>query len=76
MARENAQDSEHEYSDKLKRIQTVVIDISTAISKSGDKSCKLVSPSHTKELEDWISKYTKQLPPPEQYIIPVSFKPP
>lgn len=74
LAREHAQECEHEYSDKLKRIQTIIIDISTAISKCGDKNCNnTLPPLHTKELEDWIREYSKELPPPEQYIIPVSY---
>ncbi|KAF5290015.1 hypothetical protein FQR65_LT11681 [Abscondita terminalis] len=70
IAREHAQEGEHEYSDKLKRIQTVIIDISTAISCCGDQNKKSISSTHTKELEDWIHHYSKQLPPPERYIIP------
>ncbi|KAK4875113.1 hypothetical protein RN001_011535 [Aquatica leii] len=70
IAREHAQEGEHEYCDKLKRIQTVIIDISTAISRCGDKNQKSISSTHTKELEDWIHHYSKQLPPPERYIIP------
>ncbi|KAK5644526.1 hypothetical protein RI129_005826 [Pyrocoelia pectoralis] len=70
IAREHAQESEHEYCDKLKRIQTVIIDISTAISRYGDKNKKPLSSTYTKELEDWIYHYSKQLPPPERYIIP------
>lgn len=72
MARAHAHESEHEYTDKLKRIQTIVIDISTAISRSRDTNKKTIPPIYTKELEDWINEYAKQLPPPEQYIIPVS----
>lgn len=72
MAREHAQEGEHEYTDKLKRIQTVIIDISTAISRYSDKNKKPIPPNYTKELEDWIHEYSKELPPPEQYIIPVS----
>lgn len=71
MAREHATESEQEYTDKLKRIQTIIIDISTAISRSGDKTKKPIPDVYTKELEDWIREYSKQLPPPEQYIIPV-----
>ncbi|KAF2896880.1 hypothetical protein ILUMI_09290 [Ignelater luminosus] len=70
MAREHAQEGEHEYTDKLKRIQTVIIDISTAISRYSDKNKKPIPPNYTKELEDWIHEYSKELPPPEQYIIP------
>lgn len=73
MAREYAQEADHEYSDKLKRVQTIIIDITSAISRYGDKTRKPIPPVHTKELEDWILEYSKQLPPPEQYIIPVSF---
>ncbi|KAH1000678.1 corrinoid adenosyltransferase MMAB [Dendroctonus ponderosae] len=67
LAREYANESEHEYTDKLKRIQTIIIDISTAISRNSKVA---IPPVYTKELEDWISEYAKQLPPPEQYIIP------
>ncbi|KAJ3643427.1 hypothetical protein Zmor_026138 [Zophobas morio] len=70
LAREHAQEVEHEYADKLKRIQTIVIDLSTAISRSHDISKKLIPKNYTKELEDWIHEYSKELPPPEQYIIP------
>ncbi|XP_044271264.1 corrinoid adenosyltransferase-like [Tribolium madens] len=70
LAREYAQEAEHEYSDKLKRIQTIIIDLSTAISRSNDQAKKIISKNYTKELEDWILEYSKQLPPPEQYIIP------
>lgn len=68
LAREHANEAEHDYTDKLKRIQTVIIDISTAISRSSKVA---IPPVYTKELEDWISEYSTQLPPPEQYIIPV-----
>ncbi|KAG5898259.1 hypothetical protein JTB14_008604 [Gonioctena quinquepunctata] len=67
LAREHAHESEQQYTDKLKRIQTIIIDLSTAISRSNKSS---IPPTYTKELEDWIHEYSKQLPPPEQYIIP------
>ncbi|CAG9815627.1 unnamed protein product [Phaedon cochleariae] len=71
LAREHAHESEQQYTDKLKRIQTIIIDISTAISRSTSVSNKSTIPAiYTKELEDWIHEYSKQLPPPEQYIIP------
>ncbi|XP_022918116.1 corrinoid adenosyltransferase MMAB-like isoform X2 [Onthophagus taurus] len=70
LAREYALESEHEYCDKLKRAQTVIIDISEAISKqSGESSVKC---THVKELEDWINQYSKELPVQEKYIIPGS----
>ncbi|CAH1967569.1 unnamed protein product [Acanthoscelides obtectus] len=69
LAREYGHEAEHQYTDKLKRIQTTVIDISTAISRS--PSNKTIIPEvYKKELEDWILEYAKQLPPPEQYVIP------
>lgn len=71
MAREHAGASGHDYTDKLKRIQTIIIDISTAISRASNKATTKEFPdNYTKELEDWIHEYAKQLPPPEQYIIP------
>lgn len=72
LAREYAQEAEHEYSDKLKRIQTIIIDLTSAISRYGDTNQKPIPSDYTRELEDWISEYSKHLPPPEQYIIPVS----
>lgn len=70
LAREYAQEYDQEYCDKLKRIQTTIIDLSTAISRSGEINSKSIPSSYTKELEDWIAEYSKELPPPEQYIIP------
>ncbi|KAJ8968883.1 hypothetical protein NQ317_015490 [Molorchus minor] len=70
LAKEHGHETEQLYTDKLKRIQTVIIDISTAISRSGT-SKSVIPPIYTKELEDWIHEYSKQLPPPEQYVIPV-----
>ncbi|KAK9889645.1 hypothetical protein WA026_007021 [Henosepilachna vigintioctopunctata] len=69
LAREYAHEYDQEYTDKLKRIQTTIIDLSTAISRSGE-GVKEISSTYTKELEDWIHEYSKELPPPEQYIIP------
>lgn len=71
LAREYGNESDQQFTDKLKRIQTIIIDISTAISK-GKNSHVQIPPTYTKELEDWIQEYSKGLPPPEQYIIPVS----
>ncbi|KAL3267730.1 hypothetical protein HHI36_006857 [Cryptolaemus montrouzieri] len=71
LAREYAHEYDQEYTDKLKRIQTTIIDISTAISRCRDKNgAKQIPSTYTKELEDWIHEYSKELPPPEQYIIP------
>lgn len=73
MAREYAYENEHDYTDKLKRIQTIIIDISTAISRTkGKNGIKQMPKIYTQELEDWIQEYSKELAPLEQYIIPVS----
>nr|CAH7755458.1 unnamed protein product [Callosobruchus chinensis] len=69
LAREYGHQSEQQYTDKLKRIQTTVIDISTAISRSPLNKITIPQ-TYKKELEDWIQDYSKQLPPPEEYIIP------
>lgn len=71
LAREQALEAEHEYSDKLKRIQTIIIDISTCISRANDDPPKKIPHTYSKELEEWIKEYSKELPPPELYIIPV-----
>lgn len=71
LAREYAYENEHDYTDKLKRIQTIVIDISTAISRTtGKNGVKQMPKIYTQELEDWIQEYSKELAPLEQYIIP------
>lgn len=72
LAREYGNESGQQYTDNLKRVQTVIIDISTAISKRNTAKLEF-SAIYTKELEDWIDEYSKQLPPPEQYIIPVCY---
>lgn len=71
LAREYAQESEHEYVDKLKRIQTVIIDISTSILQNNN-NCTPIGSTHIKELQTWLDEYKKELPPPEQHIIPVN----
>jgi cob(I)alamin adenosyltransferase len=73
LAREFAKDGEHSYTDKLKRIQCILVDISASIlrsSESGQQIC--LSARHTKDLEEWIEEYSCQLPPLENYVIPVS----
>lgn len=70
LAREFGLEAEHDYCDKLKRIQTVLIDISTLISKNGKLPNKLITHVHTKELEEWINDYSVKLPPVEHFIIP------
>ncbi|KAJ8951032.1 hypothetical protein NQ314_007732 [Rhamnusium bicolor] len=57
LAREHSYESEQQYTDKLKRIQTIIIDISTAISRSSTNKAT-IPPIYTKELEDWIHEYS------------------
>lgn len=63
---------QHPYVDKLKRVQMILFDINNAITKI-QKSNKVNSfkIKHTQDLEEWITEYANQLPPPEDYIIPV-----
>lgn len=70
LTKEYAVEAQHEYIHKLTRIQTVLIDINTAISKYDSMSRQKIPKKHTKELEEWNSKYSKELPAPELYIIP------
>lgn len=73
LAREFACDGkvEHPYVDKLKRVQMILFDLSHAISKSVPGKTRSFESKHTKDLEEWILEYANQLPPPEDYIIPV-----
>ncbi|KAJ8681310.1 hypothetical protein QAD02_017097 [Eretmocerus hayati] len=72
LAREFANESkeEHPYVDKLKRVQMILFDLHYAILKASPGERKTFERNHTKDLEEWIEKYSKQLPPPEDYIIP------
>ncbi|XP_049778897.1 corrinoid adenosyltransferase MMAB-like [Schistocerca nitens] len=70
LAREFAIDGQHSYVDKLNRIQCILVDISTAISKCSSSELVRLSSRHTKDLEEWIDEYSKQLPPLENYVIP------
>ncbi|XP_063220800.1 corrinoid adenosyltransferase MMAB-like [Bacillus rossius redtenbacheri] len=71
LVREYAKDGEHSYTDKLKRIQCILMDINACIMgthRAGEKP--RLSARHTKDLEDWITEYSGQLPPLENYVIP------
>lgn len=72
LAREFACDgkAEHPYVDKLKRVQMILFDLNHAISKSAPGKMRQFESNHTKDLEEWITEYSSQLPPPEDYIIP------
>lgn len=70
VAREHGVEQEHDYTDRLKRIQTIIIDISTAVSLVGSNNGKTISEIYTTELEEWIKEYSAELPKPEHYVIP------
>ncbi|KAF7989143.1 hypothetical protein HCN44_007453 [Aphidius gifuensis] len=73
LAREFACDSstEHPYVDKLKRVQMILFDLNNTISRSSVKNkIDLFENKHTKDLDEWITEYSNQLPPAEDYIIP------
>ncbi|KAJ9591723.1 hypothetical protein L9F63_001751 [Diploptera punctata] len=75
LAREFAKEAEnghdHTYTDKLKRIQCILMDISASILKSCSSLNQVpLSERHTKDLEEWIEEYSTQLPPLEKYVIP------
>lgn len=72
LAREFACDSkeEHPYVDKLKRVQMILFDLNHAISRYSSGKTKPFENKHTKDLEEWIAEYSRQLPPAEDYIIP------
>ncbi|XP_075221009.1 corrinoid adenosyltransferase MMAB-like [Lycorma delicatula] len=64
---------QHNYGDKLLRIQMLLVNVMTAIQKSHFQTGKEkvpFSPTYTKELEDWIDEYSHQLPPVEHYVLP------
>lgn len=64
--------TEHPYVDKLKRVQMILFDLNHVISRSAPGKIKQFENHHTKDLEEWISEYSNQLPPAEDYIIPVN----
>lgn len=69
-ARENAIINKHTYTDKITRIQTVLFDIVLTISKQSNKFT--FPEKNTRELEEWILLYSKDLTPAENYLLPVS----
>lgn len=70
LARVYASESDHDYSDKLRRIQTILIELYMAISKATKTKSQPFEIGHTKELEDWILEYTQLLSLPEHFIVP------
>lgn len=75
LAREFANEGkeEHPYVDKLKRVQMILFDLHHTILRASPGDNKPFENRHTKDLAEWISEYTAQLPPSEDYIIPVSY---
>lgn len=72
-AREFAISNHHPYSDTLTRIQTMLVDIIFAISKSNEAQEKrgVTFPArNTQELEEWITEYSQNLSPAENYLLP------
>ena len=67
-------ENKHSYTDILKRVQHILIDITTNISTSNLNSnrTQFLSSRHTKELDEWIEEYSEKLTPVHHYIIPVS----
>lgn len=69
MARTYAKKGQHSYIEHIKRIQTILFDINTLISKTSVEKCPDLD-KHIKELEEWMKIYSIKIPPAEDYIIP------
>lgn len=65
-ARVYAREANHPYVEHLKRIQTILIDLTSVISMSGNLSegatVATELGAHTKEMEEWIEHYVNQIP--------------
>lgn len=77
LAREYALESSHPYTDHLQRIQCILQDINSCLAtprKSARESHinkTIFDATHVVEVEEWIDSYTSQLPPLENFILPV-----
>lgn len=70
LSRVFARENNHPYVEHLKRIQTVLIDLSNYISKSPTEAEHDFA-KHTKEMEEWLDVYGPQVTPMEnQFIVP------
>uniref|UniRef100_A0A336N014 CSON011398 protein n=1 Tax=Culicoides sonorensis TaxID=179676 RepID=A0A336N014_CULSO len=70
LARVYARENNHPYVEHLKRIQTVLIDLSNYISKVPTEADSDLA-VHTKEMEEWLEAYSPQVTPVENnYIVP------
>ncbi|KAL1140638.1 hypothetical protein AAG570_000568 [Ranatra chinensis] len=72
LAREFAIDKEHPYTDKLTRIQTLLVDIALSVTyfECESKNKQEFSEKNTKEIEEWIQEFSANLVPRERYILP------
>lgn len=78
MAREFALEKQHPYTDHLQRIQCILQDVNACIATppSSAREAHLAKTEfdsrHVLEVEEWIDSYTANLPPLENFILPVS----
>lgn len=83
LAKEYAQEKNHEYADQLERIQCILQDISSLLATprpqyaidDPEKEARIreklsFNPRHIIELEEWIDKYSSLLPPLTNFILP------
>ena len=78
LAREFGLESKHPYVEKLQRVQCILQDvnanIATPLSSAREVHLKRTEfdAHHVAELEEWIDFYSSQLPPLENFILPVT----
>ncbi|XP_071525833.1 corrinoid adenosyltransferase MMAB-like isoform X1 [Panulirus ornatus] len=83
LAKEYAQEKNHEYADQLERIQCILQDIASLLAtprnqqatNDPDRESRILerlsfNPRHATELEGWIDKYSSLLPPLTNFILP------
>ncbi|XP_042237139.1 corrinoid adenosyltransferase-like [Homarus americanus] len=83
MAKEYAEENNHEYADQLERIQCILQDIATLLAtprpqhtaNDPEREARIrerlaFNPRHITELEGWIDKYSSRLPPLTNFILP------
>ena len=78
LAREFGLEKQHPYTDHLQRIQCILQDVNACIATppSSAREAHLAKTEfdsrHVLEVEEWIDSYTANLPPLENFILPVS----
>lgn len=77
LAGEYCQDSGHDFGEKIKKIQSTLLDIGsfvatplTSATEAQLKRLQTFPLSLTTELEKWIDEYQEQLPPLRNFILP------